>query len=378
MPDAPDTAAHYVGIMSGTSLDGVDAALVSFQTEFPRLIASHFRPLPADLRQNLAELSLSADVSLQKLGETDARLGELLAECALQAIAAAGMNPDQVRAIGSHGVTVRHAPECDAPFTLQLGDANRIAHITGLTTVADFRRRDIAAGGHGAPLVPAFHRAVFASPDENRVVLNIGGIANITILPKNPSQPVTGFDTGPGNTLLDHWAQRHLGQPIDRDGAWGASGQCHQPLLKLLMDETYFERSPPKSTGKELFSPAWLRAKLEMLAKPPAAADVQATLAHLTARTVAQAVQRYAPDTESVLVCGGGVHNRHLMALLAELLDCPVESTGKFALDPDWIEAMAFAWLARQTLLGLPGNLPEVTGAKHRVVLGAVYPGRLG
>lgn len=378
MPVISDTAAHYVGIMSGTSLDGVDAALVSFQTASPRLLASHFQPLPADLRQSLANLSLATDVSLQKLGETDARLGELLAECALKAIAAAGMNPSQIRAIGSHGVTVRHAPECDAPFTMQLGDANRIAHITGITTVADFRRRDIAAGGHGAPLVPAFHRAVFANPDENRVVLNIGGIANITVLPKNPHQATTGFDTGPGNTLLDHWAQRHLGQPVDRDGAWGASGQCDQTLLKLLMEEAYFERTPPKSTGKELFSPAWLQDKLETLAKQPTAADVQATLAHLTARTVAHAIKRHAPETERVLVCGGGVHNRHLMTLLADWLDCPVESTVKIGMDPDWIEAMAFAWLARQTLLGLPGNLPEVTGAKHPVVLGAVYPGRLG
>lgn len=373
----PDPAAHYVGLMSGTSLDGIDAALVSFQAAPPQLIASHFQPLPPDLRQSLAEFSLAAEVSLQELGEIDARLGELFADCALVAISAAGLSPSQIRAIGSHGVTVRHSPESSTPFTLQLGDANRIAQITGITTVADFRRRDIAAGGHGAPLVPAFHRAVFATPDENRVVLNIGGIANITILPKDSSRAVTGFDTGPGNTLLDYWAQQHLGEPVDSDGAWGASGRCHQDLLARLLDEAYFGRNPPKSSGKELFSPAWLNSRLQTLTKQPEPADVQATLAHLTAQTIAQAIRLRAPETAKVLACGGGVHNRHLMKLLETMLDCPVESTGQYGLDPDWIEAMAFAWLARQTLLGLPGNLPEVTGAKHPVVLGAIYPGRL-
>lgn len=361
--------------MSGTSLDGVDAALASFRNGIPQLCASHFQPLPPPLRASLTQWSLSAEASLQTLGEVDVSLGELFADSALAVIAAAGLAPQQIHAIGSHGVTVRHSPESAIPFTLQLGDANRIAQITGITTVADFRRRDIAAGGQGAPLVPAFHQAVFANPDENRVALNIGGIANITVLPKNPELPVSGFDTGPGNTLLDYWAQQHLGQPVDKNGDWGATGHCHPQLLQQLLAEPYFSQTPPKSTGKELFCPNWLNSHLKTLKEPPSPVDVQATLAHLTARSIAQAVQKYAADTQRVLVCGGGVHNRQLLGLLREMLDCAVESTGLYGLDPDWVEAMAFAWLARQTLSGLPGNLPAVTGARQAVVLGAIYPG---
>lgn len=364
--------------MSGTSLDGVDAVLACFDNSETTLLASHFTPLEQDLRDCLAQLSLTPDIPLQTLGQTDARLGELFAECALAVSTAAGLEPNQVRAIGSHGVTVRHAPECPAPFTLQLGDANRIAEITGITTVADFRRRDIAAGGHGAPLVPAFHKAVFAKPSENRVVLNIGGIANITLLPSNPGSGVTGFDTGPGNTLLDYWASLHLGKPVDSDGEWGAGGNCRSDLLEALLNDAYFQRKPPKSTGKELFSPEWLNKRLAERPPPPAPADVQATLANLTVQSIVQAINRHAPAIDRVLVCGGGAHNRQLMHLLRESLDCPVESTALHGYDPDWIEALAFAWLARQTLRGLPGNLPEVTGAKHPVVLGAIYPGRLG
>ncbi|TAN49496.1 MAG: anhydro-N-acetylmuramic acid kinase [Methylococcaceae bacterium] len=372
---------HYVGLMCGTSLDGIDAALVSFHNEIPTLTASHFQALPSALRENLVHLSLSSEVSIATLGQVDAEVGELFAECALAVVRAAGLSPTHISAIGSHGITIRHAPEPPAPFTLQLGDANRIAEITGITTVADLRRRDIAAGGHGAPLVPAFHQAVLADSGENRVVLNIGGIANITVLPKDPNQAVIGFDTGPGNTLLDYWAQQHLGQPVDGDGAWSAGGHCLPALLEILLDEPYFNRAPPKSTGKELFSPDWLNRRLQKLGRQPSAVDVQTTLAHLTAHSIAQAVCDHAKDTERVLVCGGGVHNRHVMALLQDLLAyrgiSRVESTGLHGLEPDWVEAMAFAWLARRHLQGQPGNLPSVTGARHAVLLGAVYPGQL-
>lgn len=370
---------HYIGLLCGTSLDGIDAALVSFHGETPTLTASRCRVLPPALRANLVDLSLNSEASIEMLGQVDAELGELFADCALAVVEAAGLTPAHVSAIGSHGITVRHAAEHPVPFTLQLGDANRIAEITGITTVADLRRRDIAAGGHGAPLVPAFHQAVLADPAENRVVLNIGGIANITVLPKDPEQAVIGFDTGPGNTLLDYWAQQHLGRPLDSDGAWGGGGHCLPALWEILLDEPYFQRAPPKSTGKELFSPDWLQRRLQKLDSQPAAVDVQATLARLTAHSIAQAVSRHAKGTERVLVCGGGVHNRHLMTLLQELLTEPgtgrVESTDRHGMAPDWVEAMAFAWLARRRLQGRPGNLPSVTGARHPVVLGAVYPG---
>lgn len=364
--------------MCGTSLDGVDAATVSFADGGPALAGRHFRPLPTELKQSLVRLSLDETVSLQTLGETDALLGELFADCAAAAIRDAGLQPSQIRAIGSHGITVRHSPHTCPAFTLQLGDAHRIAEITGIATVADFRRRDMAAGGQGAPLVPAFHRAVFHAPHEERAVLNLGGIANVTLLPDDPSEPLTGFDTGPGNTLLDYWAMRHLGYALDDGGHWAAGGQHDGTLLEGLMDEPYFRLPPPKSTGKELFSPDWLESHLQQVEPTPSPQDVQATLARLTVHTVIQDLRRFGPYTQRVLVCGGGVHNGHLMTLLRESLPCPVESTAVYGVDPDWVEAMAFAWLARQTLLGLPGNEPEVTGAERPVVLGALCPGRSG
>lgn len=372
---------YYVGLISGTSLDGLDAAVVAFHGDTPSLIGSYFKPLPPALREHLAQMSLASQWPAQTFGEVDALLGDCLAHCALAAIADTGLDPSNIRAIGSHGVTVRHSPDSTPAFTLQLGDANRIAAITGITTVADFRRRDVAVGGQGAPLVPAFHQAVFSHPAEHRAVLNIGGIANLTLLPPDPAQTVQGFDTGPGNTLLDSWAGRHLGEPVDMDGEWGRQGQCLPGLLERCLADEYFQRPPPKSTGKERFSPDWLQAQLDSLADAPQPADVQATLAHLTARSIGQALRRYAPATQRLLVCGGGVHNRLLLELLAQELSqpgaqaCQVESTVAHGLDPDWIEAMAFAWLARQTLLGRPGNLPAATGAKRPVVLGAIYPG---
>jgi anhydro-N-acetylmuramic acid kinase len=279
-----------------------------------------------------------------------------------------------VKAIGSHGLTVRHQASGAYPFSLQIGDPNRIAHITGITTVADFRRRDVAAGGQGAPLVPVFHAAAFRSAEENRVVLNLGGIANITVLPADPASPVIGFDAGPGNGLLDFWMQRHKGQNYDTGGAWAARGRVIPDLLRALRDEPYFSLPPPKSTGKELFNPSWLGGKIrDFAATEPV--DVQATLAELTALSVAEAIGQYASETRRLLVCGGGTHNADLLGRLRLLVGCPVESTEKFGIAPDWVEAMAFAWLARQTLLGQPGNLMEVTGANTPVVLGGIYPG---
>ncbi|GBE10022.1 anhydro-N-acetylmuramic acid kinase [bacterium BMS3Bbin12] len=367
---------YYIGLMSGTSMDAIDAALVDLE-HAPALLATHRRVLPEDLRRDLRALAEGGIAQeLECYGRLDATLGELFAEAARAVLREAGLGPDRVRAIGSHGQTVRHRPDGPHPFSLQIGDPNLIAERSGVTTVADFRRRDLAAGGQGAPLVPAFHDLVFRSPGEDRVVLNLGGIANVTCLPRTPDAPVTGFDTGPGNMLMDAWCMRHLGQPYDRDGAWAARGRVLETLLAAWLEEPFFARPPPKSTGREHFHLAWLEQTLTAIGSTPAAPeDVQATLCELTAASIARAVRQYAPATRRLLVCGGGAANRTLLERLRHRLPgCTVESTAAHGLDPQWVEAAAFAWLAQRTLAGAPGNLPAVTGARHPVILGAIYP----
>ncbi|HWQ95218.1 MAG TPA: anhydro-N-acetylmuramic acid kinase [Gammaproteobacteria bacterium] len=363
----------FIGLMSGTSMDAADAALVDFSAGKSKLIATHRTPLTAELRAALLALCVPGPNEIERMAELDARLGELFAEAALALLKKSGVSATDVQAIGSHGQTVRHQPTGPYPFSLQIGNPALIAERTGITTIADFRRADIAAGGQGAPLVPAFHNAVFRSSEHDRVVVNIGGIANITVLPKDAKQPVPGFDTGPGNVLLDAWAERHLGKRMDEDGRFAATGKMHEELLAGLLSDSYFALAPPKSTGREHFNIAWLDAALKSYSKV-SAQDVQATLCELTAASIADAVQKYAPVTQELLVCGGGALNAHLMQRLrARLQPCPVESTGKHGINPDWVEAIAFAWLAKQTLEGNPGNLPSVTGAKHEVVLGTIY-----
>lgn len=366
---------HYIGLMSGTSMDAVDAALVELRGDHIALVARRSLPLPEALRAALIEASHDHHTPIAHIAELDVRLGRLFAEAALDLLRTNAVAAAKVRAIGSHGQTVYHRPQGDTPTSLQIADPNLIAELTGITTVADFRRRDIAAGGQGAPLVPAFHDAVFRSDAEDRAVVNLGGIANITLLPRDRAAPVRGFDTGPGNALMDYWVHRHRRAAYDDGGAWAASG-CVQPsLLAALLREPYFTQPPPKSTGRELFNPGWLNALLTQAGAGLAPADVQATLCELTAVSVAHAIQQHAPGCARVLVCGGGAYNATLMARLAALLARPVESTALHGIDPKWVEAMAFAWLARQTLLGRPGNLPAVTGARAPVVLGAIYPG---
>lgn len=363
----------YLGLMSGTSMDGIDAALVDFATA-PRVTAGITCAMPAAVRERLAEISTAHSISFDKLGELDRHIGELFAAAANQVIRHAAIDKAHVRAIGSHGQTIRHRPDTNFPYTLQIGDPNTIAELTGLTTVADFRRRDIACGGQGAPLVPGFHATAFRAADEHRVVVNIGGIANITVLPADPAIPVTGFDTGPGNTLMDAWIKRHHGRPYDDGGQWAAAGDVNDALLSALHRDAYFDRAPPKSTGREYFNLAWLERKLSGFQSVPAG-DVQATLCELTARSVAEAIGRYAPDTTTVLVCGGGSHNESLIQRLrAALRGTTVVSTETYGIAPRWVEAAAFAWLAKQTLAGLPGNLPAVTGAHRPVILGGIYP----
>ena len=372
-----DDGGFFIGLISGTSVDGIDAALVRFATR-PELVFARTYPMPEALAQQVLHLSQAqAMLSLDDVGELDTRLGQAFADAALSLLRDAGVAAADVRAIGSHGQTLRHRPVGDAPFTVQLGDANWIAERTGVDTVADFRRRDIAAGGQGAPLVPAFHAAELADPRESRAVLNIGGIANLTLLPRDGA--VRGFDTGPGNGLMDAWCLRHAGARYDAGGALAASGRVHGPLLQRLMAEPWLALPPPKSTGRDHFQPDWLDAQL--LGLDVGAADVQATLCLFTARSVAQALLREQSDCARVLVCGGGVHNPVLLRdLAAELPGLIIESTAAHGLDPDFVEAMAFAWLARESLARRPGNLASVTGARGPRVLGALYPGagRLG
>jgi anhydro-N-acetylmuramic acid kinase len=377
MPDiAPAASALYLGLISGTSADGIDAALVRFSEHSSplrcELVMGRTFPWDPLLREQLIALGQGAETaSLDALGSLDAQTALAFADAALDLIGVAGLSRSSVTAIGSHGQTIRHRPHATPPFTWQLGDGNVIAERTGIATVADFRRRDVAAGGHGAPLMPAFHAALLHAPDEHRAVLNLGGIGNFTLLPKQGQ--VRGFDTGPANALMDAWCERHTGRPFDAAGSFAASGQADQALLSRLLADPWFSLPPPKSTGREQFHLPWLEAQLDGDERRPA--DVQATLLELTAITVADALRATQPDTGRVLVCGGGVHNRRLIArIAAQLPGVLVESTSAHGLDPDYVEAMGFAWLARETLAGRPGNLPSVTGAKGPRVLGAVYP----
>jgi len=366
----------YIGLMSGTSMDAVDAALVELSAATPHLVAAHSHPLPESLRQPLLSLCRPGGTDeLHQTARLDVAVGRLFADAADALLRKAGVETAAVRAIGSHGQTLRHQPTGELPYTVQIGDPNTLAERTGITTVADFRRRDLAAGGQGAPLVPAFHAAALMEAGEDRVVLNIGGMANLTHLPGTRDTAVSGFDTGPGNVLLDGWCQRMRGEAFDRGGDWAASGRVDEKLLATLLAEDYFGRAPPKSTGREDFNLEWLDTALN--GREINAADVQATLAELTARSVATAVHNTCPACARAIVCGGGAHNGDLLTrLAARLPGVRVETTARHGIDPDWVEAMAFAWLARETLAGRPGNVPAVTGACRPVVLGGIYPGR--
>lgn len=370
---------HYIGLMSGTSIDAADAALVRFSEDgLPQIVATHAEAPDPDLRADLLHLSQQvAGISLAKFGELDQRVGDWFASAALAVMDKAGISADAVAAIGSHGQTVRHEPEARFPFSLQLGAASLIAARTGCRVVADFRNSDMAIGGQGAPLVPAFHRGLFADPNQARIVANIGGIANLTILPRTAASDlnaITGLDTGPGNALMDAWIASHLRRPLDEDGQWAASGRVDDALLALMMDDPYLRRRAPKSTGREYFNLDWLRAQIDSLRTPPNPVDVQATLCEFTARTIVQAIEEYGPGDEQLLLCGGGVRNAELRRRLAALAaPRDIQPTDDYGLDSDWVEAAAFAWLAMRTTNGLSGNVPSVTGARRAVPLGAIY-----
>ncbi|MDR3410597.1 MAG: anhydro-N-acetylmuramic acid kinase [Formivibrio sp.] len=361
MPD------YYIGLMTGTSLDGIDTALVDFSDAHPRLIAALGMPLDKDLRAELLVLQASGPDELHRAALAANALSRACAESVTQLLKKTGIQEEQIRAIGNHGQTLRHQPQ--SGYTLQIGNHALLAELTGISVVGDFRSRDVAAGGQGAPLVPAFHHAIFGKATETRVLVNVGGIANLTILPAGGK--VTGWDSGPGNVLMDLWIQRHQGCPYDDNGAWAASGIVLPDLLQTLLNEPWFSLPAPKSTGRDLFHARWLDAMLNNRKDKPQ--DVQATFCALTARTIADAARAARPAT--LYLCGGGAHNATLIAMLAqELPQTRISTTAELGVDPDWVEAYAFAWLARCCIERIPANLPAVTGASGPRILGAIYP----
>lgn len=364
----------YLGLMSGTSADGIDAVAVDFSSPTPRVLGSHSRTLPAEIRTTIHKLAMPSDNEIDLLGQLDVQMGELFAATIIELVRKNGLSIQTIAAIGSHGQTLRHRPpgSLTHPFTLQIGDPNIIADRTGITTVADFRRRDMAAGGQGAPLVPAFHKAAFQSAEVNRVIVNIGGIANITWLPI--SGEASGFDTGPGNVLMDAWVSRHLSRTYDEAGAWAASGTVNKELLEDLLLHPFLALLPPKSTGREDFNPAWLDMRLQQY-RQLAPEDIQTTLLAFTAKTITDQIKRLSKEINTeVYLCGGGAYNDTLRHAIQALLPaCPVTTTTQLGIAPEWIEATAFAWLAKQTLNRQSGNLCAVTGAKAPVILGGVY-----
>ena len=368
--------ALFVGLMTGTSVDAVDAALIDVDAHPPRLVEALAWPIPDALRAGVHALIASKGAAPASTAwRIDAELGALYALAVEELLRRSGVDRRGIAAIGCHGQTVMHAPGDEPALTVQLGDPNRIAAATGIAVVADFRRIDVALGGEGAPLAPAFH-AEFLRADRGRVVLNVGGIANATLLPADAGAPAVGFDTGPGNTLLDAWCRRHRGTPMDTDGDWGRGGQVVQALLEALLAEPYFERAPPKSTGRELFDMDWLDRRIAASAPRAAARDVQRTLCELTALSAARAIEAHASWAEEVLVAGGGCHNPVIMdALAAHLPSRAVSTTAPAGIDPDWVEAVAFGWLASRALAGDSVDLTAITGARRAAVLGGLFRG---
>ncbi len=372
---------YYMGIMSGTSLDGVDIVLADIfpgNTKHPEnfsFIAAQSYPVPVRLKQQLLALSQERHKNeLDSYAHLDVQTGKLFAHCCQQLLKSQGVAAAKITAIGSHGQTLRHYPDTDYPTTLQIGDPNIIAQQCGITTIADFRRRDMASGGQGAPLVPPFHQAIFYSEKKNRVILNIGGIANITFLAAK-GHLTTGYDTGPGNGLMDDWCLKHFNCPYDPDGQQAAKGQIHQYLLTQMLNDPYFSQAPPKSTGREYFSYQWIFKQLHNTGTEIDPSDVLRTLLELSCISIRNEINLLPEKIDEILVCGGGTRNLYLMHRLQELLPGSlIASTENYGLHPDWVEASAFAWLAYRTLNGLTGNLPSVTGADRKVILGAIWP----
>jgi anhydro-N-acetylmuramic acid kinase len=361
---------YYIGIMSGTSLDGIDAVLADLNLSSPSLLYTFYLPYDRDLRSRLLDLHHSSHDELHRAAMLGNELAHRYAEAVVGLLNESGIERQDVAAIGCHGQTVRHFPQREGSYTIQLCNSALLVELTGITVVADFRSRDIAAGGQGAPLVPAFHQVLFGHPLIHRVIVNIGGISNLTSLA--PSGEVAGFDCGPGNIIMDAWCLGHTGKAYDENGAWAASGKVIPELLEKLLTLQFFSLPPPKSTGREIFNLAWLESCLSGDEKP---ADVQATLLQLTITGIAESLFTYFPNAAEIYLCGGGARNGTLVARLrAVLYGRKVELTDRLGVDADWLEAFAFAWLAQRAILGIPGNIPGITGAKGARLLGAIYP----
>ena len=378
-PQRSASSSLYIGLMSGTSLDGVDGVLASLPDDGQPMatLATAYVPFPQDLRAALMALQANGENELQREALAANQLANHYAQCVAQLLEKSAIPAAYIRAVGVHGQTIRHRPELG--YTRQTNNPSLLAELCGIDVIADFRSRDVAAGGQGAPLVPAFHQAVFGSDNDMRVAVNIGGISNISILPAGKQAATSGFDTGPGNVLMDAWIARHQGQSYDADGAWGATGKVNATLLAALRSDAYFALPPPKSTGRDLFHIEWLEARLAGF-PPLSPVDVQATLTAFTATTIADAIVAHAPAAAALYVCGGGAYNGYLLELLAQALQTgagrtiPVMSTEVLGVAPNHVEALAFAWLAQRFCLRLPGNLPAVTGARGLRVLGGLYP----
>lgn len=369
---------YFIGLLSGTSIDGVDCVLADFAHPRPILVATHSEPIPRGLRNDLLKLCADKELSLLNLGETDVTIGRVFAAAVINLLEKCGVQASEIVAIGSHGQTVKHHPNGKNAFTLQIGDPNTISHLTGITTIADFRRKDMAAGGQGAPLAPLFHQSYFQDNNVCRAVLNIGGIANISLLKHGPQSELIGFDGGPGNVLLDSWINLKKGLPYDASGQWAESGSVHPDILARLLDEPYFALPFPKSTGRELFNIDWLQGRLAEFDEI-SDADVQATLLELTARSIAQSVDWALRGIKELAVCGGGAHNAALLRRLAQLLpEVRVFSSAEIGLSPDWVEGVAFAWMARMTWKGEPIDCRSVTGASQPCILGGIYLAETG
>ena len=363
---------YFIGLISGTSMDGIDAALININNEAIILKATQSKSYPKKLRESLLSIRDNPHkINIDQLAQLDTWIGENFRDSAISLIKKSGIDRSQIQAIGSHGQTIRHQPKIKKPFSLQLGDPNIIAHGTKITTVSDFRRKDIAAGGEGAPLTPIFHKLLFSKNKNNRVILNIGGISNITIISKD-SKEVLGFDTGPGNTLLDSWIKENKGDLYDKDGAWAETGKTHRKLLMSMLSDPFFKIPPPKSIGFEYFNLNWINKFHKDINITPS--DIQRTLVDLTAESIAIHIEKFSKNTDEIILCGGGPKNITLLSALKKRMpSIQFSLTEDYGFDSDYLEAIAFAFLARQTLLKKPGNIKSVTGASEEIILGGIY-----
>ncbi len=366
------THEYFIGLLSGTSIDGVDCVVVDFAQTPPALVGTHTESIPSDLHRKIHALCADEKISLIDLGETDVELGRVFAKAVMQLLDKCGLKHSDILAIGSHGQTIKHHPVGQNRFTLQIGDPNTISYLTGICTIADFRRKDMAAGGQGAPLAPLFHQSYFASKEGRRAVLNLGGIANISLL-AHEAFDLIGFDTGPANVLMDGWINAKKQLPYDGSGQWARTGTIIPTLLQAMLEEPYLQKSPPKSTGRELFNMPWLQKHLSALPEYRDE-DVQATLLEYTATTVANSVDWQRANIDALFVCGGGAQNAYLMERLQNLLKpIKVASSSEANLDPHWVEGFTFAWLARNAWYGDPVDARSVTGSQQVTILGGIY-----